>query len=516
MAKQPMPEKLGRYKIVRELGKGAMGVVYEGLDPNINRRVAIKTARRDVMESTGRADEMMERFLREASTAGSLNHPNIITIFDAAEEGDMAYIAMEYLEGGDLYDLMEQRQRFKPEDAVDIAATVCEALAAAHENGIVHRDVKPGNILVQENGQLKVADFGIARIEDSSLTQEGAMIGTPHYMSPEQFMGQVADARSDLFSVGIILYEMLTGEKHFGGEALSTVMHNVIKTPAIEPQELNFSIADCLSKVVLKSLSKKPQERYQNGHAMAEALRESLKPNPDPSITKVACSPAGDANATLIAGQEVVDADATVVAAAPPPGTMEEAAPPTAISASKEDSFEAVPAAVPVVQKKTPIPLYIGAMVVVIVLIGAVMMVLGGDDKNATPDPKASVETPGGTGGEEVAVVMIEVKAHILGVDIMDYDKAVSRIEAAHREGKHPELADFNAKYLPGTVLIRKKGSSDPPLPITVSGGLTPGRGKISRDWESITVLAESTGYEGNEIDYDAPIPKTIWCVMAQ
>ncbi|MDQ1256513.1 MAG: Protein kinase, partial [Candidatus Hydrogenedentes bacterium] len=316
MAGKPLPERLGRYKIVRELGKGAMGIVYEGVDPNIGRRVAIKTARRDVMEATGRADEMMERFLREAKAAGGLSHPNIITIYDAGEEDSMAYIAMEYLEGGDLFDYMEQKKRFTPEEAVEIAATVCEALAVAHDSGIVHRDVKPANILMPTNAALKVADFGIARVSNSNLTQEGAMIGTPHYMSPEQFMGQRADARSDLFSVGIICYEMLTGEKPFAGEALSTVMHNTIKSAPIDPTELNFAINDILSRVVLKSLAKKPQERYADGRAMASAMREALKPHPDPSITLVG----GDGGDATVLSQPA-DIDSTVASVQLPDGT---------------------------------------------------------------------------------------------------------------------------------------------------------------------------------------------------
>lgn len=284
MTAKDMPTKLGRYEIVRELGRGAMGVVYEGRDPNIGRRVAIKTARRDVMAASGLADEMMKRFLREASAAGALNHPNIITIYDADEQDGIAYIAMEYLEGGDLSQIIRERRRLGIEEIAGIGATICEALAAAHDQGIIHRDVKPANIMTPAGGPIKMADFGIAHVSDSTLTQDGALIGTPHYMSPEQFMGQKLDGRSDLFSVGIILYEILTGEKPFAGEALSTVMHHVIKSDPIPPSELNLSIPDALNFVILKSLSKRPQQRYANGRAMAAALRESVKEHPDPAI----------------------------------------------------------------------------------------------------------------------------------------------------------------------------------------------------------------------------------------
>lgn len=315
MAEQKRPEKLGRYDIIRELGKGAMGIVYEGKDPNIGRRVAIKTARRDVMEATGMADEMMERFLREAQAAGTLNHPNIITIFDADEQDGIAYIAMEFLEGGDLQDLLEKRARLGEKEILEIGATIAEALAAAHDQGIVHRDIKPANIIMPTGKPLKIADFGIAHVSDSNLTQEGALIGTPHYMSPEQFMGQKVDGRSDLFSVAVILYEMLTGEKPFTGEALSTVMHHVIRTDPVPPNELNFSISDATNQVVMKGMSKKPGDRYADGRAFAAALRECIKTKPDPHILATG-SPGMEA--TRIGGTANLAGDATVVAASAP------------------------------------------------------------------------------------------------------------------------------------------------------------------------------------------------------
>lgn len=316
MAEPTMPEKLGRYEVIRELGKGAMGVVYEGKDPNIGRRVAIKTARREVVEASGMADEMMERFLREARAAGALNHPNIITIYDAAEEEGIAYIAMEYLEGGDLNDIIEAKKKLDMAEIVDIGACICEALDLAHANGVVHRDIKPANILMPTGQPLKVADFGIAHVSDSNLTQDGAMIGTPHYMSPEQFMGQKLDGRSDLFSVGNILYELTTGEKPFGGEQLSTVMHHVIKTDPVSPAELNFNVPETLARVILKALSKRPAQRYKTGAVMAAALRESLKENPDPAIIDPAAATAMEAT---VAGGAAPAPDATV-AGGPPPG----------------------------------------------------------------------------------------------------------------------------------------------------------------------------------------------------
>ncbi len=305
------PKKLGRYKIVRELGRGAMGVVYEGHDPLVGRRVAIKTARRDLLESSPRTDELMERFLREARAAGALNHPNIVTIYDAGEEDGVAYIAMEFLDGTDLSKLIEKQRRFTVDETIRITATVCGALSHAHANGVIHRDIKPSNIVMLANGTLKVADFGIARVSDSQLTQEGSMIGTPHYMSPEQFMGHPVDGRSDVFSVGVILYELLTGEKPFFGNSLNAVMHKVLHVEPVPPRQLNYAVADCLSRIVMKALSKSPADRYASAGDLCAALQECLKENPDPAVTKVT----GDAAGAGLAETVPMGGSATVVKA---------------------------------------------------------------------------------------------------------------------------------------------------------------------------------------------------------
>lgn len=287
MSEQQTPKHFGRYEVIRELGQGAMGVVYEGRDPVIGRRVALKTLRRDALADPVMGGELLERFLREARSAGALNHPNIITIYDADEQEGVAYIAMEYISSGTLRDFLARRGRLSPDEIVGIAASICRALHAAHEQGIVHRDIKPANIMLLPDGTAKVADFGIARVSNSELTQDGAMIGTPHFMSPEQFMAQKVDGRSDLFSVGVIVYEMLTGEKPFPGESVSAVMHKVLKVEPVEPQELNYAVPDALGKVVMKALAKRPADRYQNGKAMAASLLESVKESPDPAVLAI-------------------------------------------------------------------------------------------------------------------------------------------------------------------------------------------------------------------------------------
>ncbi|MDP7639789.1 MAG: protein kinase [Candidatus Hydrogenedentes bacterium] len=402
------PKQLGRYEIVRVLGKGAMGVVYEGKDPNIGRRVAIKTARRDVLEASGRADEMMARFLREAQSAGGLNHPNIITIYDAAEEGAMAYIAMEFLEGGDLEEYLAKNQYIEQDDAIEICATIGQALAFAHKDGIVHRDIKPANIIMTPKG-IKIADFGIAHMSDSNLTREGAMIGTPHYMSPEQFQGRKVDGRSDLFSLAVMLYEMLTGEKPFTGEQLSTVMTAVIKLEPMEPSELNSMVDDTLNRVVMKALSKNPGKRYADGDAFAAALREAIKPSPDPAITQVgvdpgatATMPAADATVmgagavTTVGVASAPDTSATIDAEATPQGgdatiaMPPDAATPKETPPAKEETAAEKPAATVGLEaekkpaagepgKKSPIPKIKGGIAAAaIVVVAVVVMVRGG------------------------------------------------------------------------------------------------------------------------------------------
>lgn len=431
MTSPEIPKKLGRYEIVRELGKGAMGVVYEGRDPNIGRRVAIKTARADVMEGSPVADEMMTRFLREAQAAGVLNHPNIITIYDADIEDDIAYIAMEFVEGGNLKDLMASPLRHDAARSVEIAAVLCEALACAHEHGIVHRDMKPANIMMPDGGAPKIADFGIAHVSDSTLTQEGAMIGTPHYMSPEQFMGQKIDGRSDLFSVGVILYEMITCERPFGGEALSTVMHHVIKTHPSPPDELNYNVSPVLGQVVMKAIAKRPAERYPDGRAMAAALRESLKDHPDPAVLHLA--PA-NLEATAVSHPE---ASATVITNGPG-ATVATPSPP---------DFEGIPAVAPAQGARraglSERSLILAA--IPILLVSAVLLAwfLRGDGHTSPPGNEVS---PPPT--NETALLPEVYFSSFLG----DFYKTD---EATYREWEQgAELDDLTGRLAPATVDI--------------------------------------------------------------
>ncbi len=269
-----LPGKLGKYEIRRELGRGAMGIVYEGWDASIGRRVAVKTVKRDQLEQE-QAEEVLARFRHEAQAAGRLSHPNIVSVFEFGEDAGVSFIAMEFIEGRELKGYFDKDERFQLPEIVRIMTQLLDALDAAHRNGVVHRDIKPSNIFLLGDGTVKVADFGIAHIESSNLTQAGSVLGTPAYMSPEQFSGQSVDGRSDLFSAGIILYQFLTGEKPFTG-AFTTIMHKVLKEEPPAPSELNVHTPRAFDAVVRKAIAKRPDERFQSGREFHEALRVAV------------------------------------------------------------------------------------------------------------------------------------------------------------------------------------------------------------------------------------------------
>ena len=273
-----MISQLGRYEILGELGHGAMGIVYKAKDPLIDRVVAIKTINLGL--ALDEKEEYEERFYQEAKAAGRLSHPNIVTIFDVGKSGDVAYIAMELLQGRELRDIMNESGLLPVDQVLDIVAQVAQGLAYAHEHDIVHRDVKPSNIMVVRDGHVKITDFGIARLASSAVrTQSGMVLGSPKYMSPEQVMGKVIDRRSDIFSLGVILYEMLTEQAPFVGENVNAIMYQTLNVAPVPPSKLNPAVPEMLNFIVAKALSKKLEDRYQNAKDFAidlRACRDSL------------------------------------------------------------------------------------------------------------------------------------------------------------------------------------------------------------------------------------------------
>jgi len=265
----------GRYRIVRELGKGSIGVVYQAHDPHIDRLVALKVLRPDLVTT----EQFVQRFLKEAKAIGRLSHPNIVTVYDVGRDHGTIYIAMEFVEGDRLDNIMEKRE-FTEKETVEFGIHVARILHYAHQNGIVHRDIKPSNIMLKSNGHLKITDFGIAHIEDPSAIQQtraGEIIGTPAYMSPEQVLGQPVDGRSDLYSLGSILYELTTGNMPFRGENLTAVFRAITVEVPPDPAKLTSPISPSLSRIIMKCLNKRPEKRFPTGEAMAEALEDFLR-----------------------------------------------------------------------------------------------------------------------------------------------------------------------------------------------------------------------------------------------
>jgi eukaryotic-like serine/threonine-protein kinase len=264
---------LGRYEVEKELGKGAMGVVYLGRDPKIGRVVAIKTMALSQEFEADELKDVKERFFREAETAGRLTHPHIVTIYDAGEEHDLAYIAMEFLKGRDLVPYVKADNLLPLEKVLSICARVADALGYAHKNNVVHRDVKPANIMCDlDTDSVKVTDFGIARITDSSKTKTGMVLGTPSYMSPEQLAGKKIDGSSDLFSLGVMIYQLVCGRLPFQGESMAQLMFKIANEPHVDIRTYNEKLPACVSAIVNKALVKDPEQRYQNGEQMAKAL----------------------------------------------------------------------------------------------------------------------------------------------------------------------------------------------------------------------------------------------------
>jgi serine/threonine-protein kinase len=268
-------ERIGRYKIVRELGRGAMGVVYHAIDPNIGRPVAIKTIHLGARKPE-EMDKLRERLFREARSAGILSHPGIVTIYDVEQQGELAYIAMEFVDGETLDHVLSASAPIAPLTLINVLAQTAVALDYAHGKGIVHRDIKPANIMIARDGAAKITDFGIAKITASDqLTMTGAIVGTPHYMSPEQVQGHPVDGRSDQFSLAVIAYEALTGEKPYTGEHLTTVVYKIVTEDPPPPHRLNPSLSGPIDTVLRKALSKKPDARHRNCQDFIDSLEKA-------------------------------------------------------------------------------------------------------------------------------------------------------------------------------------------------------------------------------------------------
>jgi eukaryotic-like serine/threonine-protein kinase len=354
-----VPQTLGKYDIRGTLGQGAMGVVYDGWDPQIARRVAVKSVPLPTSPDPETAEEIA-RFRREAQAAGRLSHPNIVGVYDYGETSDLAYIVMEFVDGPTLKSLLDKKERFPLDNIRRLMDDVLAGLQFSHERGVVHRDIKPGNIMLTSDGRAKIADFGIARIEMSSMTQAGTMLGTPAYMSPEQFRGEAADARTDVYSAGVLLYQLLTGERPFEG-GLTAIMHKVLNTEPPVPSALAGTVPPAVDAVVRQAMAKRPQDRFASASAFAEALRAAVVQAAAP-----AAAPGGEDEATLVR-----------------PGRAAAAAPPAPAKPG--------PAPAP---EKSRMPLFAGVAVVALLAIGGGAWFLTRPSAPPTaPPPTASAQT---------------------------------------------------------------------------------------------------------------------------
>src|SRR5882724_8016305 len=278
------PQTLGRYQLERVLGKGAMGIVYEALDPKLHRKVAIKTILISQLDEETAKDFSM-RFVREAHAVARLNHPNIVQVYDFGEEGDIAYLVMEFIRGDELKSTLSTGRQFDRKECVRIMSELLDALDFAHEAGVIHRDIKPANVMLDSQGRTKLTDFGVARVTDSDRThaertQAGTVVGTPAYLSPEQLQGLPIDRRTDVFSAGVILYQFLTGQKPFAGEGAWTVQKKIVQDDPPAPSSINVALSPEFDRVVAKALAKDPNQRFATAREFSQALRRAAEGKP--------------------------------------------------------------------------------------------------------------------------------------------------------------------------------------------------------------------------------------------
>jgi TonB family protein len=275
---EQLPQTIGRYQVLTSIGYGAMGAVYKAFDPLIKRTLAIKTIRLDIPRASPQYKSFIDRFYHEARISGTLSHPNIVTLFDIGEENGLPYLAMEFVEGETISSIVERGERFPPEKVIALVSQVASAVDYAHSKGVIHRDIKPSNLILYEGERVKVTDFGIAKLVDAEMTQSGTLLGTPSYMSPEQAMGDKLDGRSDIFSLGVCAFEMLSGEQPFPGTNVTSILYKLVHVDPIEPAnlEMNGLVPQKWHEVFSRVLAKKPDERYQTAGDFVQDLEYCL------------------------------------------------------------------------------------------------------------------------------------------------------------------------------------------------------------------------------------------------
>ncbi|WP_149541383.1 serine/threonine-protein kinase [Siccirubricoccus phaeus] len=431
-------EIAGKYELRGTLGAGAMGTVYDAVDRLIERRVAIKVVKKPP-QGDPEGEEAHARFRREAQAAGRLTHNNIVGVYDYGENADTAWIVMELVEGGSVKDRLDRKERFPVAEIVRIMDGVLSALAYSHGRGVVHRDIKPANIMLAADGTVKMADFGIARLENSSMTQVGTVMGTPSYMAPEQLRGETVDARADIWAAGVMLYQLLTGEKPFDG-GLAALMHKVMNAEPIPPSQLAGTCPRGFDAVVAKALAKRPEDRWPTATAFAEAIRRAAAaPSPPSAPVAEADSeativqgvrPAAAAAAAPLAGRAADPFDATPAVARPPPPAATASAPP--------------PAA-----RKSSLPLIAGGGAAALVAAGVAAFFLLGSEAPApapTPPPRQAAADPQAAERERQRLAAEQAAAAQAEADRRAREEAARQAASAAEQAQRQAAAQAQAQ----------------------------------------------------------------------
>ncbi|MWC26713.1 Stk1 family PASTA domain-containing Ser/Thr kinase [Paenibacillus sp. MMS18-CY102] len=374
----------GRYEIITRIGGGGMALVYKAHDLLLNRKVAVKVLRQQFVHD----EEFIRRFRREAQSAASLSHPNVVSIYDVGQEDEVHYIVMEYVEGSNLNEIIQERAPLQPDEAIHIAAQICDALVNAHQNQIIHRDIKPHNILIGNNGRVKVTDFGIARaVTASTITQTGSVVGSVHYFSPEHAKGTSTGEKSDLYSLGIVMYQMLTGKLPFQGESPISVALKHLQETFVEPRAINPLIPQSVENVILRAMRKNPSERYASASEMLKDLETSLQAQRLHEPKATFFSEAGDLDETRVMPAIRQSAPEVRPAAPEVPSSREKASSQQAASNTQTIEWEDEKQKGPKPWWKRPLPMIILTLVVIAGLYFAVKSVSNSLDVPEVPVP---------------------------------------------------------------------------------------------------------------------------------
>ncbi len=466
-------KKLGRYEIIQALGQGAMGIVYKGVDPKIGRTVALKTLKTTGELPENQLVEFKRRFSQEAQSAGRLNHPNIVTVYDVGEEEGVAFIAMEFIKGKPLDEMISEKQPLSVDQIVTIMGQICEGLGYAHRNGVIHRDIKPANIVLTEDGSAKITDFGIAKITSTSATQTGTIMGTPSYMSPEQITGKSVDNRSDIFSLGAVFYELLTYEKAFPGDNITTVMYRIVNENPSPVSAINLSMPTQFNPIIQKALAKNPADRYADAESMGR------------DILAYKNAAAHTAGATVVINPD--DFKGTVVMSAPPVTA-------TVVQAPEPQTTPPAPA-----KKPSRTKAFIGAGAALAAAV-AVYFAFFGPSSQPTPSSDG-VAVGNGSGSLEISTNILEGEARFgeTTVPIKDGKTVLRSVTASEHELTiaHESYADFK------TTLLFSEGEQKTLrvdmklLPVTIPAGVDTAYLTVTSTPPTIKVLTNTGKFVG-------------------